>query len=217
MFDPNAYGDEIAGILALDGNGERLVPLAGGTCSSVEARRLLRAARLRPAVLAGMYLYFSCWEEAHRVAQDLDTPEGSYWHALVHRQEPDAGNSGYWFRRVGKHPIFPALLADANGNRYTPSFTFKKRRRYRYYVSQLSVKNPATKFTGPIRLPAREIENRVTEKLLSFLKSDAEVFDRLGAAAETPATSGQLVVAARKLALRWPALRSEQLRDLLAS
>jgi hypothetical protein len=113
MFDPQAYGDEIAGVLALDGNGERLTPLAGGACSSAEARRLLKASRLRPAVRAGLYLYFSCWDEAHGVAQDLDTPEGSYWHALVHRQEPDAGNSGYWFRRVGKHPIFPALRARA--------------------------------------------------------------------------------------------------------
>ena len=113
MFDPQAYGDEIAGILALDGNGERLMPLAGGTCSSMEARRLLKASPLQPAVLAGLYLYFSCWDEAHGVAQDLDTAEGSYWHAIVHRQEPDAGNSGYWFRRVGKHPIFPALRARA--------------------------------------------------------------------------------------------------------
>jgi hypothetical protein len=113
MFDPNAYGDEIAGILALDGNGERLMPLAGGTCSSAEASRLLKASRLPSAVSAGLYLYFSCWDEAHRVAQDLDTAEGSYWHALVHRQEPDAGNSGYWFGQVGKHPIFPALAVRA--------------------------------------------------------------------------------------------------------
>jgi hypothetical protein len=47
------------------------------------------------------------------VAQDLETKEGSYWHAIVHRQEPDPGNSGYWFRQVGKHPIFPALRARA--------------------------------------------------------------------------------------------------------
>jgi hypothetical protein len=113
MFDPHAYGDEIARVLALDGNGERLMPLAGGTCSSVEARGLLQASRLRPAVLAGLYLYFSCWDEAHRVAQDLDTAEGSYWHAMVHRQEPDAGNSAYWFRHAGKHPIFAELRARA--------------------------------------------------------------------------------------------------------
>ena len=115
MFDPHAYGTEIARILALDGSGERLMPLAGGTCSSVEARRLLQASLLPPAVLAGLYLYFSCWDEAHRVAQDLDTPEGSYWHALVHRQEPDAGNSSYWFGQVGRHPIFPDLRARAAG------------------------------------------------------------------------------------------------------
>ena len=39
MFDPHAYGEEIAGILAMDGNGERLMPLAGGTCSSAVRTR----------------------------------------------------------------------------------------------------------------------------------------------------------------------------------
>jgi hypothetical protein len=73
-----------------------------------------------------LYLYFSCWEDAHVVAQDLETKEGSYWHAIVHRQEPDAGNSGYWFQQVGSHPIFPALQARAAeigvvfGDRWNP-------------------------------------------------------------------------------------------------
>ena len=31
----------------------------------------------------------------------------------VHRQEPDAANSGYWFGQVGKHPVFPELRARA--------------------------------------------------------------------------------------------------------
>lgn len=35
--------------------------------------------------------------------------EGSYWHAIAHRVEPDAWNSGYWFRRVGNHAVFPLL------------------------------------------------------------------------------------------------------------
>ena len=70
MFDPHAYGEEIAAILRLDGNGERLMPLAGGTCSSPQARDLLKASRLPPKVLAGLYLYFSCWNEAHTVARN---------------------------------------------------------------------------------------------------------------------------------------------------
>ena len=43
------------------------------------------------------------------------------------------------------------------------------------------------------------------------------MFDRLGAAAERPAASRQLVAAAKKLALRWASLRSDELRDLLAA
>ena len=109
MFDPHAYGEEIARILSLGGDGARPMPLAGGKCAVPEAREALKASRFAPPVLAGVYLYFSCWEEAHTVAQDLDTPEGSYWHAIVHRQEPDAWNSGYWYRQVGGHAIFPAL------------------------------------------------------------------------------------------------------------
>jgi hypothetical protein len=117
-FDRDAYGPEVAAILALDGAGERLMPLSGGRCSSERARELLKAAGARKlfpsarapeAALAGLFLYFSCSDEAHEVAQSVDTREGSYWHAIVHRQEPDAGNSGYWFGRVGVHPIFPAL------------------------------------------------------------------------------------------------------------
>ena len=59
--------------------------------------------------MAGLYLYFDCWTEAHEIAQDIATVEGSYWHAIVHRQEPDAANAGYWFRQVGAHAIFPAI------------------------------------------------------------------------------------------------------------
>src|SRR5262245_28695382 len=117
-FDPQAYGETVASILALDGNGERLMPLARGTCSSAEARRRLQAAkpaelfagsRAPEAAMSGLYLYFSCLDEAHEIAQAVETPEGSFWHGIMHRQEPDPGNASYWFRQVGLHPIFPAL------------------------------------------------------------------------------------------------------------
>jgi hypothetical protein len=118
-FHPSAYGEQVAKILALDGNGERLMPLAGGTCSSAEARHLLHSTSAEdllsisvnpPAAFAGLWLYFSCRDEAHDAVDDVADPDGSYWHAIIHRQEPDAGNSSYWFRQTGQHPIFPQLF-----------------------------------------------------------------------------------------------------------
>jgi hypothetical protein len=121
-FDPAAYGAEVAHILSLDGDGARRMPLASGRCSSAEARRLLRsasAAELFPsaahpdAALAGLWLYFSCLDESHGISQSVESAEGSFWHGIMHRQEPDAWNSGYWFRRAGRHAIFPALARAA--------------------------------------------------------------------------------------------------------
>jgi hypothetical protein len=121
-FDPKAYGETVASILALDGAGERMMPLARGTCSSTEARQrlkqitaaeLFKGSRAPDAALSGLYLYFSCMEESHNLSQSLETPDGSFWHGILHRQEPDPGNAAYWFRRVGAHPIFPLLRAAA--------------------------------------------------------------------------------------------------------
>jgi hypothetical protein len=87
-----------------------------------EAAQALRAAapalwfpeaRSPQGAVAALWLYFGAFEEAHALVQDLETAEGSYWHAIVHRTEPDSSNSGYWFRRVGHHGIFPALRDEA--------------------------------------------------------------------------------------------------------
>jgi hypothetical protein len=66
------------------------------------------------AALSGIMLLLGCWEESHELSQDISSAEGSYWHAIVHRMEPDASNSAYWFRRVGQHGIFPDLHREAS-------------------------------------------------------------------------------------------------------
>src|SRR5260221_12612843 len=111
-WNPQGYGRSVADILALAGNGERLMPLAEGICCSPDALRRIRnskvdelfpGAHAPQAALAGLYLYFSCRDEAHEVAQADSSADGSYWHGILHRQEPDAGNASYWFKRVGRH------------------------------------------------------------------------------------------------------------------
>jgi hypothetical protein len=42
------------------------------------------------------------WEGSHNVAQDINTPEGSWIHAYLHRKEGDAGNAAYWYHKAGK-------------------------------------------------------------------------------------------------------------------
>jgi hypothetical protein len=83
------------------------------TLRGTPARNLFPKAGFPEASLAGLLLYLGFWNDAHEVAQNLGSTEGSYWHAIVHRMEPDASNSKYWFKRVGEHAIFPDLLKAA--------------------------------------------------------------------------------------------------------
>ena len=111
--------------------------------------------------------------------------------------------------------LLTGLIEDADSNRFTPSFTTKRGRRYRYYVSKLAINKSADHSNGPTRVPAQELEGRVTEKLLVFLKSDTEVFDGLVAEGERPLVGRNLLVAAKRLAARIPSLSCDALRDVL--
>lgn len=42
------------------------------------------------------------WEAAHNLAQDVNTNNGSWVHAYLHRKEGDVGNASYWYHRAGK-------------------------------------------------------------------------------------------------------------------
>ncbi len=117
-FDPAIYGPQVAGVLALDGDGRRLLPLTCGVCPVEQAARELKKTTARElfpgaqdpaAAMAGLWLYFSGFEEAHELASSGSTQECELWHAILHRQEPDSGNSAYWFRKAGAHPVFSKI------------------------------------------------------------------------------------------------------------
>lgn len=112
-FRAEQYGSEIADILERAGGGVRPVPLVRTGAGSSELRKAVSDLRTTESVRSGLYLYCGCWDDAHSAADSVDGPDGYFWHAIVHRQEPDPGNAAYWFRKTGVHPIFSRLGEEA--------------------------------------------------------------------------------------------------------
>ena len=96
------------------------MPLVRGVPTSPTLRPRIQRATLPEPARAGLYLLPGFWDDAHEIAQSIETVDGSYWHAIVHRQEPDPDNAAYWFQRVGQHPIFPSS-PNAHGKSTRPS------------------------------------------------------------------------------------------------
>ena len=133
-FDPKAYGPSVADLLAEP----RLMPLGPGSLHPAAraalrqfnpANDLGRPVADRDAAIAchaGLWLYHDGLAESHAISQGLDTPEGSFWHAVMHRREPDPWNSKYWWKRVGSHPVLTRLVtgSPALGYNYTNSPDF---------------------------------------------------------------------------------------------
>jgi hypothetical protein len=63
------------------------------------------------SVLSALWLWHDYLDESHIISQKIDTPTGSFWHAIMHRREGDFSNSKYWYARCADHPA----LGDAGG------------------------------------------------------------------------------------------------------
>jgi len=121
-FDPQSYGPAAADLLqglgpcGLGGgtpDKTRRKALAALTPEAVAAPRPLANRDMARACLAGLWLLHNYLDESHRISQEIESPTGSFWHGIMHRVEGDFGNAKYWFHRVGRHPVFPALAVEA--------------------------------------------------------------------------------------------------------
>ena len=57
---------------------------------------------LKPLLKALWYDGKNDWEMAHNIAQDINSNDGSWIHAYLHRKEGDLGNASYWYSRAGR-------------------------------------------------------------------------------------------------------------------
>ncbi len=70
--------------------------------------------------LAGLWLLHNFLHEGHEICQDIDTPAGSFWHAIMHRAEGDYSNAKYWYR-LAKTGLLEGAISEAAGEPYTPN------------------------------------------------------------------------------------------------
>jgi hypothetical protein len=119
-FDPAKYHPRLAALWRID----RLPALGPGTPNDVVRDDLVSLGveaafpvchdrDAAKACISGLWLYHDFLEESHVISQELPGWIGAYWHGIMHRREPDASNSKYWFRRVTENPVFEKLAVDA--------------------------------------------------------------------------------------------------------
>lgn len=65
--------------------------------------------------LSGLWLLAGDIDRSHSISQDIENPEGSFLHGIMHRREGDFSNAKYWFRRVGNHPVIEQLASETGG------------------------------------------------------------------------------------------------------
>jgi hypothetical protein len=69
------------------------------------------------ALRAGLFQWHDFLDESHQLSQRIEGEGedrlGDYWHAIMHRREPDYSNAKYWFRQIGRQQTYRPLQKEA--------------------------------------------------------------------------------------------------------
>jgi site-specific DNA recombinase len=140
----------------------------------------------------------------------------SLWHRVQERLRAN-GVTRRTASNAKSASLLVGLLYDAQGNRFTPFHTDRRGKRYRYYVSQATVQGQPSAVSGPVRLPARDIEELVSRRLQVILSSPDQLLKTAGAPSNNAVVCKSLIAAAKQLAKAWPSKSIVEQRDLLNS
>jgi site-specific DNA recombinase len=114
---------------------------------------------------------------------------------------------------IGSASWLTSLLYDQHGNRFTPTHTLRRGKRYRYYFCPASA-NEEDPEARAIRLPAGDIEHLVVRRLQAFLSSATDLMDHI-ANSDDAAIVQKTVNAGSKLSKQLLLVSSDELRQLL--
>lgn len=74
------------------------------------------SANSRLALESALWLAAGDLDRSHAISQNLSSPDGSFWHGVMHRREADFSNAKYWFHKARKlnfyTPLMVAIAAD---------------------------------------------------------------------------------------------------------
>jgi hypothetical protein len=120
-FEPNSYGSLVKRLIGEPRPNElgpgspnrAMLPVLESLTDDLFDPSRVGDPDMAAACRAGLWLYHDFLDQSHNISQEVQTPTGSYWHGIMHRREPDPSNAKYWFRRVGEHPVFEDLVAEA--------------------------------------------------------------------------------------------------------